>query len=68
MSDLLLLQYVDPGTGSLLMQLLLSFLIGVGFYLVTIRRRLKGFFNRRSADQAAEPNHTSDELKANKED
>jgi|1185.fasta_scaffold1964384_1 hypothetical protein len=46
MTALLLFQYVDPGTGSLLAQLFLSFAIGIGFYLLTIRRRLGKFFSR----------------------
>jgi len=39
-------QYVDPGTGSLLTQLLLSILIGAGFYLMILRKRIAGFFRR----------------------
>jgi hypothetical protein len=57
----IILQYVDPGTGSLLAQLLISFLIGIGFYLVTIRRRLKGFFTRQPVDQSPESPKPSDE-------
>jgi hypothetical protein len=47
-------QYVDPGTGTLLTQLLFSFLIGIGFYLLTIRRRVSGFFKRRPPDKPAD--------------
>ena len=47
MSLLMIFQYVDPGTGTLLTQLFFSFLIGVGFYLLTMRRRLTNFFRRR---------------------
>jgi hypothetical protein len=58
---LLIFQYVDPGTGSLLMQLLFSFLIGVGFYLVTLRHRLIGFFKRQPPDKpAAAPTPTGE--------
>lgn len=39
-------QYVDPGTGSLLTQLLLSVLIGAGFYLMVLRKRIAGFWRR----------------------
>lgn len=53
MSVTIALQYVDPGTGSLLAQLFFSFLIGIGFYLVTIRRRIKSWFRR--PDQKTEP-------------
>jgi len=48
------LQYVDPGTGSLLTQLLFSFFIGAGFYLITVRRRLKHWFRKRFADKHAD--------------
>jgi len=55
------LQYVDPGTGSLLTQLLLSFVIGAGFYLVVLRKRIAGVFRclwkpRTQAVKKAEPN------------
>lgn len=45
--SLFIIQYVDPGTGSLLTQLLLSIGIGAGFYLLTLRRRLRDWFARR---------------------
>jgi hypothetical protein len=50
----IILQYVDPGTGTLLAQLLFSFLIGVGFYLLTVRRRLMNFFKRQPTDKPAD--------------
>jgi len=39
-------QYVDPGTGSLLTQLVLSAVIGSGFYLIVLRKRIANFFRR----------------------
>lgn len=51
MSLIMIIQYVDPGTGTLLTQLFFSFLIGVGFYLLTMRRRLMSFFKRRPKDK-----------------
>jgi hypothetical protein len=40
------LQYVDPGTGSLLTQLILSVVIGAGFYLVVLRKRVAAALRR----------------------
>lgn len=54
MNLVIIFQYVDPGTGTLLTQLLLSFLIGVGFYLLTLRRRLISFFKRQTTDKPAD--------------
>lgn len=48
-----MIQYVDPGTGSLLTQLCISLFIGVGFYLIGIRRRIKGLFQGRSPEPRA---------------
>ena len=46
-----MIQYVDPGTGSLLTQLCFSLFIGVGFYLISMRRRIKSLFKGRSPQQ-----------------
>ena len=48
-----MIQYVDPGTGSLLTQLCFSLFIGVGFYLISVRRRIKGLFQGRSPEPRA---------------
>jgi len=47
---LFILQYIDPGAGSLLTQLLLSIGIGAGFYLMTARRRIGNWFKRRQTE------------------
>jgi hypothetical protein len=36
--------YIDPGTGSLIVQMLLAALVGSMFYLRTIIRKIKAFF------------------------
>jgi len=38
--------YVDPGTGSMMLQLFGAAIVGAIFYLRDLRVRLKGFFER----------------------
>jgi hypothetical protein len=63
--NVLIFQYVDPGTGSLLTQLLLSVAIGAGFYLMTARRRignwLRGLKRSREFADAPEKNEPKKE-------
>ena len=63
---LFIFQYVDPGTGTLLMQLLLSFFIGVGFYLITMRRRLMNWFKRQPTDKAADASPPPEKIEQEK--
>lgn len=51
----LFLQYVDPGAGSLITQLLLSLFIGAGFYLLSFRRRIQNWLKGQSNDKAPVP-------------
>ena len=60
-----MIQYVDPGTGSLLTQLFFSLFIGIGFYLVRMRRRVKSFVlgrlpARRVGQEAGKPEPKAD--------
>lgn len=61
-----IIQYVDPGAGSLLLQLLLSVFIGLGFYLITLRRRLKNWFKRQPADNSAYPSPQPEKIETEK--
>jgi hypothetical protein len=38
--------YIDPGTGSYVMQLIIAGLVGVGFAIKIYWGRIKGFFSR----------------------
>lgn len=64
--NIFIFQYVDPGTGTLLMQLLLSFFIGVGFYLITMRRRLMNWFKRQPTDKAADASPQPEKIEQEK--
>lgn len=57
---LTMLLYVDPGAGGLLTQLFLSILMGAGFYLVVLRKRITGFF-RRPSDSPTQPPKATEE-------
>jgi hypothetical protein len=46
--------YIDPGTGSLIIQMLLAALVGSVFYLRTIIRRIKSFFGS-APERALDP-------------
>lgn len=37
--------YVDPGSGSLLLQILIAFAVGFMFYLRKFRQKVAGFLN-----------------------
>ncbi len=51
----LLIQYVDPGAGSLITQLLLSLFIGLGFYVFSFRRRISDRLRRLSGKKVPSP-------------
>jgi len=38
--------YLDPGSGSFLIQLLIAGLVGAGFIIKAYWKKIKGFFNR----------------------
>jgi len=38
--------YLDPGSGSFLVQLLIAGLVGVGFLIKAYWKKIKGLFNR----------------------
>jgi hypothetical protein len=40
--------YLDPGTGSILIQFIIAAIAAIGFYLSTMRKKIKLFFKRRS--------------------
>ena len=39
--------YIDPGTGSLMIQLIIASLVGAAFMIKIFWRRIKAFFNNR---------------------
>ena len=39
--------YLDPGTGGLIIQALLAFMIGIGVYFRTIKTKLISFFKKK---------------------
>lgn len=41
--------YLDPGSGSFLIQLLIAGLVGAGFLIRAYWKKIKGLFNRSSA-------------------
>lgn len=47
--------YLDPGSGSFLIQLLIAGLVGVGFILRSYWGRIKGFFTRSSSEEVDNP-------------
>lgn len=49
--------YLDPGSGSFLIQLLIAGLVGVGFFIRSKWSRIKAFFNR-SKNEPEKPDDT----------
>ena len=47
----LALFYTDPGTGTLLLQLLAAAFLGLAFYFRYFTRRVKGYFSKKKADE-----------------
>ncbi len=54
-----ILAYLDPGTGSLIIQAIIAFFCGVAFTVKLYWRRFKAFFSGKSADKPEE-NQTPD--------
>jgi hypothetical protein len=44
------LLYVDPGSGSYLVQIIIAAILGIAFYFKTIWLRIKSFFSRSKKD------------------
>jgi hypothetical protein len=57
------LAYLEPGTGSYMLQMLLALLVGGAFALKVFWKRIVGFFERRkpAAASEAEQRQTKDE-------
>jgi hypothetical protein len=47
--------YLDPGSGSVLIQLLIAGLLGAGFILKASWSKIKAFFNRTEANKEDKP-------------
>jgi hypothetical protein len=43
--------YLDPGSGSFLIQLIIAGLVGAGFLIKTYWKKIKGLFNRSSLNK-----------------
>ncbi len=43
--------YLDPGSGSFLIQLLIAGLVGAGFLIKAYWKKIKGLFNRSTANK-----------------
>ncbi len=54
------LAYLDPGTGSFLLQLLLATSLGALFLVKTFWKRIKGFFSRLFSGNKADTEHPAD--------
>ncbi|MBL7734561.1 MAG: hypothetical protein JNL51_03825 [Chitinophagaceae bacterium] len=54
-----ILLYVDPGSGSYLVQAIIAAILGFLFYFKTIWWRIKSFFTRKKKDDNTE-NHNVD--------
>ena len=52
---LLPLMYIDPGSGSYLVQVIIAAVLGVAFYFKTIWLRIKMFFTGRKKSQPGNP-------------
>ena len=42
--------YIDPGSGSYLIQVIIAAVLGVAVYFKNIRLRIKSFFSRKNKD------------------
>jgi len=42
----LVLAYLDPGTGSFILQMLIAFAVGASFFIKMYWRKVKNFFSR----------------------
>jgi len=43
--------YIDPGSGSYLVQVIIAAVLGVAVYFKNIRMKIRSFFSRKSKDE-----------------
>jgi len=55
------LAYIDPGTGSLLISVLISIFVGITVFFKTLKLRIKNFFNRTSETNNIDQTETHDD-------
>jgi hypothetical protein len=53
--------YLDPGSGSFILQLLIASLVGIGFALRSYWGKIAGFFRKNKGASAAEEEKAADE-------
>jgi len=53
--------YLDPGSGSFILQILLAGLVGIGFAFRSYWGKLLGFFRKDSGEEASEEDSSADE-------
>ncbi len=53
--------YLDPGSGSFLLQILLAALLGSGFAIKMYWKKIKGFFSKNSQKDEADHGDEADE-------
>lgn len=56
----LMMAYLDPGSGSIFIQLLISIFIGVGFYIRAKFGKIKNIFGKKSEE--SEEDHIEDDI------
>ena len=53
--------YLDPGSGSFILQLLIASLVGIGFALRSYWGKITGLFRKNKGEGAAEDDKAADE-------
>lgn len=56
------LLYIDPGSGSYLVQVVIAAILGVAFYFKTLWLKLRSFFTRGKKDEVDEPKNDNDHV------
>lgn len=55
-----LLLYIDPGSGSFLLQFLIGAFLGISFFFKTIRMKIMSFFGRgKAGEKPGDESHES---------
>ena len=54
-------EYLDPGSGSFILQLLIASLVGIGFALRSYWGKITGLFRKNKGEEAAEDNQSTDD-------
>ena len=49
-----ILLYLDPGSGSYLVQVIIAALVGIAVYFKSIRMRIKAFFSRNKKESVSQ--------------